>query len=312
LGLPYNNVSDPELLSLGEVLASIEKIAPEVADRIDVYQLDQLLNTIYRTSGGGVIGSDSPDLAPLHRAHADPGWVVPIGAVGGGDRPESGSLDQGGLKPAGLGKGSSGGGPVGGADDPFGGANSGGAMKGDLTRAYDTPDIGSTGTPSAGISKHAMKGSLTRVSDSPDIGSLGQSAAGLSKHAMADGPVSGSDSAGSAPASSYSNGISVDVVGSRGNRVSQILAADLGDESYWFQYDSNGIPAGEVTLLAVPVFDGSPLNGIKQDYQPNSNTSILSPFSIPFWAGNATSGVWVVIATNDQGFSAMTYFEVVP
>ena len=56
----------------------------------------------------------------------------------------------------------------------------------------------------------------------------------------------------------------------------------------------------------------APLHGIKQEYQPESNTNILSPFAIPFWAGNATSGVWVVIVTNDQGNSAMSYFEVVP
>jgi hypothetical protein len=102
------------------------------------------------------------------------------------------------------------------------------------------------------------------------------------------------------------------VIGSRGDRVSQIVAADMGDESYWFQYNSGGIQSRNVTILAVPVFDGSPLHGIKQEYQPDSNTNILSPFSVPFWAGNATSGVWVVIVTNDQGNSAMTYFEVVP
>lgn len=338
LGLPYNQVSDPELLSLGDVLASIEKIAPDVADRIDVYQLDQLLDAISRKSGGGLQGgSNRPDLVALNRTSADPGWVVPGGGASGGDTPNRGSLNQNIITD--LGKGSSGGGPISGPDDPLGGVGgSKHSMKGNLTRAGDSPDLGSIDATAPCLDKASMADGPVSGSDSPDLGSIGETTTGLGKAFMADGPVSGSDSPDVAGAArfglskhsmkgnltrqsdtpdiasygDFSNGISVDVIGGSGSRVSQVLAADMGDESYWFQYSSNGIQSRNVTFLAVPVFDGSPLHGIKQEYQPESNTNILSPFSIPFWAGNATSGAWVVIVTNDQGQSAMSYFEVIP
>ena len=300
LGLPYDLKSDPGILPLSRVLDRIERMAPDVADRIDVHALDRLLQSL---RDGSPRSPDQPGLGSIKRAIVDPGWTLPNGSVLGGDPANAGSLTDGSSSGGRLSPGSSKGGQVGGSEEP----DTPGSRRGQRIGSGDTPDVGSLG---GGLSKGEIPQGAVGGPDSPEASNSRTER--LGREAAPAGPVSGGDQPDAASKRLFSDGVSVGVLDPSGGRSTQVMAADVGDASYWFEYLSNGISSGKVTIVAVPVFDGSPLRGIKQEYHPESHTNILSPFAIPFWAGNATSGLWVVIAASDQGYSAMSYFEVVP
>jgi hypothetical protein len=97
-----------------------------------------------------------------------------------------------------------------------------------------------------------------------------------------------------------------------GKQVTQITASSLGGPFYWFNYTSAGVSSKSVQFEAVPMFTGSPVADQKQLLQPNSSTNILTPFGIPFWNANLTSGPWVLVVHNDSGQHATCNFTVVP
>ncbi|MHC4944023.1 MAG: hypothetical protein ACYTG7_13490 [Planctomycetota bacterium] len=97
-----------------------------------------------------------------------------------------------------------------------------------------------------------------------------------------------------------------------GEWVSEVVAAGLGDASYWIGYSSHGKLTGKVVFAALPIFRGSSATGVKMVTRPSGSTDILMPFGVPFWSGDRTSGQWLVVAASEKGDFAVSSFEVVP
>ena len=69
-----------------------------------------------------------------------------------------------------------------------------------------------------------------------------------------------------------------------------------------------------MTFYVVPLFANSPLSVQAQAFKfvgPN-DTDITTPFGIPFWTPNITSGPWALVVVNNLGHSAICQFTVVP
>ena len=111
---------------------------------------------------------------------------------------------------------------------------------------------------------------------------------GLRRFAF-NGAASASISHRSAPSCRFTN--------DRGIPVSSIKIDRLtgSDKVYWMEYNSNGLRSTRITFTLVGPF-GS--NQIKQSQRFNvastPTTSIITPFGIPFWANNTTSGKWTL------------------
>jgi hypothetical protein len=109
--------------------------------------------------------------------------------------------------------------------------------------------------------------------------------------------------------------VGCDVQDSFGASVTTLNAlSQSGDDSYWMRHNSGGAVAGRVIFVATPVVTGSPLAIVYHNYilEPPSSTSIVTPFGIPFWGGDLTSGRWAMITVNDVGGGQTCFFEVVP
>lgn len=97
-----------------------------------------------------------------------------------------------------------------------------------------------------------------------------------------------------------------------GNAVTTISASDLGDQSYWLHYQSDGGFDRSVKFFVLPDFEDSPLWGQGQRYTPNDACNITTPFGIPSWGLDRTSGPWMLVVRNNRGGVARCPFEVVP
>ena len=100
-----------------------------------------------------------------------------------------------------------------------------------------------------------------------------------------------------------------------GDVVTTVFASQLGDAAYWLQYLSNGTASQKVTFLVVPRFEGSPLAGQAQVFTPNESSefdNISTPFGIPFWGLDLTSGPWLFVVRSDSGQQAACPFTVEP
>lgn len=97
-----------------------------------------------------------------------------------------------------------------------------------------------------------------------------------------------------------------------GNPVTTISVSDFGDPSYWLHYQSDGGFDRAVTFFVMPDFEGSPLQGQGQRFTPNDACSITTPFGIPSWGLDRTSGPWMLVVKNNRGGVARCPFEVVP
>lgn len=101
-----------------------------------------------------------------------------------------------------------------------------------------------------------------------------------------------------------------------GAMVTEVTAAQpgMGETSYWLSYISNGVASSSVKFAVVPLFTGSPLGSQTQKFNlsPSSVTNIVTPFGIPYWGSNLTSGNWELIVVNDLNEAAVCPFTVVP
>ena len=97
-----------------------------------------------------------------------------------------------------------------------------------------------------------------------------------------------------------------------GEQVTVVSASELGDASYWLFYGSGGNFARRVMFRVRPLFPESPLDGQGQVFTETEFDNIQTPFGIPFWGLDLTSGPWQLRVSNDNGQSATCNFEVVP
>ena len=103
------------------------------------------------------------------------------------------------------------------------------------------------------------------------------------------------------------------VLNNNGQRVTSIPTTEIGDPSFFLKYASGGVFAQQVTFMTVPLFEGSPLTKQVQVFDlPNpDDTDITTPFGVPVWALDATTGPWLLIVKNDLGDIARCRFTVV-
>ncbi len=98
-----------------------------------------------------------------------------------------------------------------------------------------------------------------------------------------------------------------------GNSVTTVSVLEQsGDPAYWLQYLNDGQVDRVVRFVVTPAFEGSPLAGQIQIFRTGDACSVVTPFGIPFWGLDLTSGPWVLVVTNDRGLVATCPFEVVP
>jgi hypothetical protein len=104
------------------------------------------------------------------------------------------------------------------------------------------------------------------------------------------------------------------VLNNNGQRVTSIPTTEIGDPSFFLKYASGGVFAQQVTFMTVPLFEGSPLTKQAQVFDlPNpDDTDITTPFGVPVWALDATTGPWLLIVKNGLGDIARCRFTVVP
>ncbi|MEA3336835.1 MAG: hypothetical protein U9R25_13055 [Chloroflexota bacterium] len=108
--------------------------------------------------------------------------------------------------------------------------------------------------------------------------------------------------------------VSCDVRDSTGTSVTTIPVSHVGDPSNWFYYGSGGAASNTVNFYAFPYSPPGVLTTLFQafDVSATPTTSIVTPFGIPFWGGDLTSGVWILVTYNDVGGGNYCVFNVVP
>ncbi len=95
-----------------------------------------------------------------------------------------------------------------------------------------------------------------------------------------------------------------------GATTTSVTPWNIGAGSYSFEYFSGGVSSTQVDFIVIPLYSGSPLVNQVQTFSPNSSTNIETPFGIPFWGSDLTSGPWALIVDNKSGNSAVCYFDV--
>ena len=97
-----------------------------------------------------------------------------------------------------------------------------------------------------------------------------------------------------------------------GATVTAVNPLNQGDDAYWFQYNSAGVSSARVEFIAVPLAAGNPMTLIYQRFEPTAtpSTNIVTPFGVPFWASNLTSGNWLLITRNSAGDQNFCFFVV--
>jgi len=105
--------------------------------------------------------------------------------------------------------------------------------------------------------------------------------------------------------------VTCEVQDSNGDEVRVVSASDYGDLSYWLRYGA-GEEATRVVFNVRPLSPDSPLAGQTQVFVNTGIDNIRTPFGIPFWGGDLTSGPWALRVSNDVGQAATCRFEVVP
>ena len=97
-----------------------------------------------------------------------------------------------------------------------------------------------------------------------------------------------------------------------GNPTRVVTAADVGDAAAWLEYRTDGELDQTVRFIVTPNFEGSPLAGQTQLFTTNDITNVSTPFGIPAWGLDLTSGPWVLVVRNDRGGQAVCPFMIVP
>jgi hypothetical protein len=101
------------------------------------------------------------------------------------------------------------------------------------------------------------------------------------------------------------------VLDSDGATVTQVKAMDVGNPGYWLYY-TNGSLASEVDFITLPLFTGSPIPVQIQVIDSAGSDDVETPFGIPYWGKNLTSGQWRLVVKNSLGQQASCDFTVVP
>jgi hypothetical protein len=111
--------------------------------------------------------------------------------------------------------------------------------------------------------------------------------------------------------SQSSGPVSCFITDSTGATVTTISASNYAaGPFYWMNYESAGVTSTAVEFVAVPMFTGSPLPATRQNFAPNSDTNIETPFGIPYWGGNLTSGPWMLVVHNNSNQYGTCAFTV--
>jgi hypothetical protein len=115
----------------------------------------------------------------------------------------------------------------------------------------------------------------------------------------------------SAPAVQGSQ-VSCRILGPNGDAVTQVAAMSFGDLAYWLEFRSSGALARNVEFRVVPLFPESPARGQVQKYNTDDSNVVTTPFGVPDWGLDKTSGPWALTVRDNLGRTATCEFEVVP
>jgi hypothetical protein len=97
-----------------------------------------------------------------------------------------------------------------------------------------------------------------------------------------------------------------------GDPVTVVPAMSFGDLAYWLEFRSSGALARTVEFRTVPLFQGSPALGQVQKFNTDDSNVVTTPFGVPDWGVDKTSGPWSLTVRDNLGRSATCPFEVVP
>jgi hypothetical protein len=117
---------------------------------------------------------------------------------------------------------------------------------------------------------------------------------------------------GPAAPDSRSSAVSCRILGPDGDPVTEVAAMSFGDLAYWLEFRSSGALARSVEFKTVPLFQESPARAQVQRFNTDDSNVVTTPFGVPDWGVNKTSGPWVLMVRDNLGRSATCEFEVVP
>jgi hypothetical protein len=106
--------------------------------------------------------------------------------------------------------------------------------------------------------------------------------------------------------------VSCAVLDTNGVPVTQVQAMSFGDAAYWLQFRSSGDLARTVRFMLTPLFTGSPAGFLQQGFNTDHSSSVTTPFGVPDWGADKTSGPWELTVRDNLGRTATCPFEVVP
>lgn len=95
-----------------------------------------------------------------------------------------------------------------------------------------------------------------------------------------------------------------------GQVVTSITPSVLQTPANWLNFTLGSSRPVNITFTVIPLYDGSPLASIRQQFAPVAPTSITTPFGIPFWASQLTSGPWLLIVESEFGEFGLCPFTV--
>jgi hypothetical protein len=132
---------------------------------------------------------------------------------------------------------------------------------------------------------------------------------GLLILAGSSGPLA---SPGERPASDRRGSVSCRILDPNGNATTEVAAMSFGDLAYWLEFRSSGALARTVEFRTVPLFPGSPARSQLQRFNTDDSNVVTTPFGVPDWGLDKTSGPWALTVRDNLGRSATCEFEVVP
>jgi hypothetical protein len=115
-----------------------------------------------------------------------------------------------------------------------------------------------------------------------------------------------------AAAPQLSSAVSCAVLDPNGEPVTQVQAMSFGDAGYWLQFRSDGELARTVRFTLTPQFTGSPAQFLQQNFNTDHSSTVTTPFGVPDWGADKTTGPWELNVRDNLGRSATCPFEVVP
>jgi hypothetical protein len=101
------------------------------------------------------------------------------------------------------------------------------------------------------------------------------------------------------------------VLDANGDPTDTVVAANFGDQAAWLDYISDGRFDIYVRFIVLPNFEGSPLAGQAQLFPTHDITNVSTPFGVPTWGLDQTTGPWLLIVRNNRGGQAVCPFTVV-